>query len=59
VEGLHTRPGNNFLSHSVGFLLIRIAGLADAQLGLNDAGSEETAYGLVADGALKAEERIV
>jgi hypothetical protein len=59
VEGLHTRPGNNFLGYSVGFLLVSITGLTDAQLGLDDAGLEETAYCLVPDGALKAEERVV
>jgi hypothetical protein len=44
---------DNLVSNAVGFLLVSIAGLADAQLGLNDAGFKKASDGLIAERALK------
>ena len=58
---LQSRPssrGGDLVSDAVGFEFVGVAGLADAQLGLDSARLEEADYRLVAQCALKAEKRI-
>jgi hypothetical protein len=47
------RTRDNLVGDAVGFLLVGITGLADAQLGLNDAGFKKASDGLIAERALK------
>jgi hypothetical protein len=49
---------NDALSDTIGFSLIGITGLADAQFCLNRAGLKQAQHGLVAEGLLQSEERI-
>jgi hypothetical protein len=49
---------DNLVGYTVSFLLVSIAGLADAQLGLNDAGFEKVSNSLIAERTLKAQKWI-
>jgi hypothetical protein len=42
--------GNDLIGDVIGFDLVRIAGLADAQLGLNPARLQKTEHCLIAEG---------
>lgn len=58
---LQSRPssrGGDLLGDLIGFEFVGVAGLADAQLGLDGTGLEKVDYRLVAQGALKAEKGI-
>jgi hypothetical protein len=49
--------GSYFLGYMVGFYLVGVAGLADAELSLNRSGFEQLQHRLVAYGLLQAERK--